>query len=81
MHQITHPTKEQVRAYMTRREVARVPPPAPDEVRRELGWRLQAPATPAPLLVQLCLDLPICVAAMAAVHCYDWLLAVVCPKS
>jgi hypothetical protein len=42
--QITHPTKEQVRAYMTAREAAHRPPPAPAEIRRQLGWRL-APST------------------------------------
>lgn len=40
-HRIIHPTKEQVRAYMARRESARRPPPAPEEIRRELGWRLE----------------------------------------
>ncbi|HAT30574.1 MAG TPA: hypothetical protein DCW29_06870 [Janthinobacterium sp.] len=38
MHHITHPTKEQVRAYMHQREVERRPPPMPDEIRRQLGW-------------------------------------------
>ena len=40
-HRVTHPTKEQVRAYMVARESARRPPPAPEEIRRQLGWRLQ----------------------------------------
>lgn len=40
-HRITHPTKEQVRAYMAARESARRPPPSPEEIRRQLGWRLQ----------------------------------------
>lgn len=40
-HRIVHPTKEQVRAYMARRESARRPPPPPEEIRRQLGWRLQ----------------------------------------
>lgn len=39
-HQITHPTKEQVRAYMARREAAQRPPPTPEEIRRQLGWRM-----------------------------------------
>ena len=39
-HRVTHPSKEQVRAYMAARESARRPPPAPDEIRRQLGWRL-----------------------------------------
>ncbi len=51
---ISQPTKEQVRAYMTAREAARRPPPAPDEIRRLLGWRRDA--TQAPLAwVELCL--------------------------
>ena len=40
---IVHPTKEQVRAYMAQRGRARRPPPAPEEIRRQLGWRI-APA-------------------------------------
>ena len=40
-HHVTHPTKEQVRAYMAAREAARRPPPPPEEIRRQLGWRLQ----------------------------------------
>ena len=35
----SHPTKEQVRAYMQLRECARRPPPTPEEIRRQLGWR------------------------------------------
>ncbi|MDC8757377.1 hypothetical protein [Janthinobacterium fluminis] len=38
MPHITHPTKEQVRAYMHQREGARKPPPTPAEIRRQLGW-------------------------------------------
>ena len=37
-----HPTKEQVRAYMHAREFDRRPPPQPDEIRRQLGWRCDA---------------------------------------
>lgn len=40
-HRVTHPSKEQVRAYMAARETARRPPPAPEEIRRQLGWRMQ----------------------------------------
>lgn len=43
-HRIVNPTKEQVRAYMMAREQARKPPPPPEEIRRQLGWRLEAPA-------------------------------------
>ncbi len=39
-NRITQPTKEQVRAYMAERELARRPPPSPAEIRRQLGWRL-----------------------------------------
>lgn len=39
MHHITHPSKEQVRAYMRRREHAVQPPPPPHEIRRQLAWR------------------------------------------
>lgn len=45
-HRIVHPTKEQVRAYMAEREAARLPPPAPDEIRRQLNWRLEPPEEP-----------------------------------
>jgi len=38
MQSIPHPSKEQVRAYMRQRESAHRPPPAPDEIRRQLGW-------------------------------------------
>jgi hypothetical protein len=34
------PTKEQVREYMERRQVAHTPPPSRDEIRRQLGWDL-----------------------------------------
>jgi hypothetical protein len=33
-----HPSKEEVRAYMERRKRTRQPPPAPAEIRRQLGW-------------------------------------------
>ena len=33
-----HPSKEEVRAYMERRKRTRQPPPAPADIRRELGW-------------------------------------------
>ena len=38
MHHITHPSKEQVRAYMLQRTAERLPPPAPEQIRRQLGW-------------------------------------------
>jgi hypothetical protein len=50
--QVTHPTKEQVRAYMASRGRAHRPPPTPEEVRRQLGWHL-APPEPAAALFGL----------------------------
>lgn len=56
---MSHPSKEQVRAYMRRREHALQPPPPPDEIRRQLAWcRARAgldaagPATAAGLAAQ-----------------------------
>ena len=40
MQGMTHPTKEQVRAYMQLRGSAHRPPPSPAEIRRQLGWSL-----------------------------------------
>lgn len=40
---VTHPSKEQIRAYMVAREHAHRPPPAPEEIRRQLGWELATP--------------------------------------
>jgi hypothetical protein len=41
MTQTTHPPKELVRQYMHRPREARQPPPSPEEIRRQLGWRLE----------------------------------------
>jgi hypothetical protein len=71
--QITHPTKEQVRAYMLRREADRRPPPPPAEIRRQLGWRL-APAELDPAVLQLCL-LPSAYSQMSVQFLVDWLYA------
>lgn len=46
---VNQPTKEQVRAYMAARGRATRPPPAPEEVRRQLGWRLAPPEGDCPL--------------------------------
>jgi hypothetical protein len=35
---VPHPPKEQVRAYLARRARDPQPPPAPEEIRRQLGW-------------------------------------------
>ncbi|MES2152445.1 MAG: hypothetical protein V4508_21920 [Pseudomonadota bacterium] len=37
---LIRPSKEQVRAYMAARGSARRPPPAPEEIRRQLGWSM-----------------------------------------
>ncbi len=71
MPPITHPTKEQVRAYMAGRELARRPPPAPEEIRRQLGWRL---GDDEPLIVHLCVLLPATVGQLAALIVLNWLL-------
>jgi hypothetical protein len=44
MPEFTHPSKDQVRAYMQRRSRDASPPPSPEEIRRELGWGLSLPA-------------------------------------
>lgn len=36
----THPSKEQVRAHMQRRQQSRTPPPTPEQIREQLWWRL-----------------------------------------
>ena len=71
--QITHPTKEQVRAYMAWREGARRPPPAPAEIRRQLGWRM-VPQGDDSVLVQFCL-IPSTYSQLTTQLVFDWLLA------
>lgn len=39
----TKPSPQQVRDYMQQRREARTPPPAPEEIRRQLGWELIKP--------------------------------------
>lgn len=36
----THPSKEQVRIWAKQRSLSRLPPPAPADIRRQLGWEL-----------------------------------------
>jgi hypothetical protein len=72
MPRTNQPSKEQVRAYMGRRGRACRPPPAPDEVRRQLGWRL-ADAPSDPLLVHLYLVLPATIGQLAALVALDWI--------
>ena len=40
MTQTTHPTTQLVRDYMDERTKSDDPPPAPAEIRRQLGWDL-----------------------------------------
>lgn len=70
---VTHPTKEQVRAYMVAREHAHRPPPAPEEIRRQLGWEL-APADPCSALFGLCM-LPATLGQLVTQSVLDWCLA------
>lgn len=70
-HRIKQPTKEQVRAYMLAREGARRPPPAPEEIRRQLNWRL-APSDEDVVLVQFCL-IPSAYGQLATQIALDWL--------
>ena len=72
-HRISHPSKEQVRAYMAARESARRPPPTPDEIRRQLGWRL-LDGEQDRLLVQFYL-IPTAYSRLAAQILCDWMLA------
>jgi hypothetical protein len=40
MHQTSKPDLELVRNWMQQRHVAVTPPPSPEQVRTELGWKL-----------------------------------------
>ena len=71
--QISHPSKEQVRAYMAARESARRPPPPPEEIRRQLNWRL-LPDDEERLRLQFYL-IPTVYSQMATQIAYDWMLA------
>jgi hypothetical protein len=72
-HRVTQPTKEEVRAYMAKRERARRPPPAPEDIRRQLGWKLAPPETTC-ALISLCL-LPATLGQLAAQAALDWCMA------
>ncbi len=74
MHHIIHPSKEQVRAYMAQREQERRPPPSPDEIRRQLGWRLCA-VRDEPLFVKLYLVIPASFSELAALIAVNWMFA------
>jgi hypothetical protein len=36
-----HPDREVVREYLAKRHAEKLPPPTPEEIRRQLGWRLE----------------------------------------
>lgn len=38
--QTTKPSHQQVRDYMAKRREEREPPPSPERIREQLGWRL-----------------------------------------
>jgi hypothetical protein len=38
--QTTHPSKEAVRSLLLQRRADRTPPPTPERIREQLGWRL-----------------------------------------
>lgn len=40
MPRTSKPNHEQVRSWMQQRQADRTPPPAPEEIRRQLGWGL-----------------------------------------
>jgi hypothetical protein len=40
MTQVTHPTKQEVRDFMASRRQELGPPPSPEMIREQLGWRL-----------------------------------------
>ncbi|MES2299630.1 MAG: hypothetical protein V4582_21510 [Pseudomonadota bacterium] len=72
MHHVIQPSKEQVRAYMLRREGARRPPPAPEEVRRQLGWHLAA-GPQVPLHIHLYFAFPAAIGQLATLMVWDWI--------
>lgn len=70
---VTHPTKEQVRAYMLAREHDLRPPPPPDEIRRQLDWHVVS-SEPDLALVSLCL-LPARLGQFAMQAAFGWCFA------
>jgi hypothetical protein len=40
MTMVTHPPKQLVRDFMRERAKERAPPPAPQDIRHQLGWQL-----------------------------------------
>ena len=73
MQSIPHPSKEQVRAYMQRRETAHRPPPAPDEIRRQLGWYGRHDCGAGPAAGDYGITFPSTVAQLATLLAVEWL--------
>jgi hypothetical protein len=38
--QTTHPSKQQIRQFMQQRQADRTPPPTPERIREQLGWKM-----------------------------------------
>lgn len=66
----SHPSKEQVRAYMHQRECDRRPPPTPDEIRRQLGWYYCSYDNIVPAASSILL--PGTIAQLAALMAVEW---------
>lgn len=77
MQPVPHPSKEQVRAYMMQRHHARLPPPSPDEIRRQLGWDYPSYPVDASCLVfpspRYALFMPGSMAQLSALMTVEWL--------
>ncbi len=76
-HRHPHPSKEDVRAWLVRRGHTAAPPPAPDEIRRELGWSLAPSRDPAGCLPVffpvLCTGVfPLVLTEWAALTAFAW---------
>lgn len=66
----SHPTKEQVRAYMQLRECDRRPPPTPDEIRRRL--RSHGAAAPTGFGAASTFLFPGSIAQLATLMAVEW---------
>jgi hypothetical protein len=74
----THPTKEQVRAYLVQRGHAHLPPPSPDEIRRRLDWRSESAAAPTPLPAVI--FLPPALIQLSALMAFAWICLPFAPR-
>jgi len=78
MQTVPQPTKEQVRLYMMLRGRAHQPPPAPDEIRRRLGWCGRDERSPLLLFPspQFGLFFPGTIAQLSALMAVEWMFLV-----